>query len=165
MYCRPGSNVGYFLLCLISYLQALKTCCNQLFTMENHLVCFGKNCFLKSKWKVHVSYSCTLIFTNIYKNAAKSDNGFAWISAQPLLEPLLNMQHPTSYILHPAASYMELPHTKGHTSNPWNRCPKRGLLTTGGQIPIEKHYHSFPYNLQNFDFITNQHDWLTVIDF
>ncbi len=21
--------------------------------------------------------------------------------------------------------------------------PKRGLMTTGGQIPIEKHYHSF----------------------
>ncbi len=38
---------------------------------------------------------------------------------------------------------MELLHTKGHTSNPWNKCPKRGLLTTGGQIPIEKHYHSF----------------------
>ncbi len=32
--------------------------------------------------------------------------------------------------------------TKGHTSNPWNKCPKRGRLTTGGQIPIEKHYHS-----------------------
>ncbi len=29
------------------------------------------------------------------------------------------------------------------TSNPWNKCPKRGLLTTGGQIPIEKHYRSF----------------------
>ncbi len=38
---------------------------------------------------------------------------------------------------------MELPHTKGHTCNPWNKCPKRGLLTTGGQIPIKKHYHSF----------------------
>ena len=38
---------------------------------------------------------------------------------------------------------MELPHTKGHTSNPWNRCPKRGLMTTGGQIPIEKHHRSF----------------------
>ncbi len=33
-------------------------------------------------------------------------------------------------------------HTKGHTSNPWNKCPRRGLMTTGGQIPIEKHYHS-----------------------
>ncbi len=23
------------------------------------------------------------------------------------------------------------------------KCPKRNLLTKGGQIPIEKHYHSF----------------------
>ncbi len=38
---------------------------------------------------------------------------------------------------------MELLHTKGHTSNPSNKCPKRGLMTTGGQIPIEKHYRSF----------------------
>ena len=30
-----------------------------------------------------------------------------------------------------------------HTSNPWNKCPKRDLMTTGGQIPIEKHYRSF----------------------
>ncbi len=37
---------------------------------------------------------------------------------------------------------MELPHTKGRTNNPWNKCSKRGLLTTGGQIPIEKHYRS-----------------------
>ncbi len=51
-----------------------------------------------------------------------------WMSAQSLLEPLLDM---------PTASYMELPHT-----NPWNKCPKRGLMTTGGQIPIEKHYRS-----------------------
>ncbi len=29
--------------------------------------------------------------------ALKSDNGFAWISAQPLLEPLLNM-HAASYM-------------------------------------------------------------------
>ncbi len=27
--------------------------------------------------------------------------------------------------------------------NPWNKCHKRGLMTTGGQIPIEKHYRSF----------------------
>ncbi len=33
-------------------------------------------------------------------------------------------------------------YTKGHTSNPWNKCPKRGLLTMDGQILIEKHYHS-----------------------
>ncbi len=30
-----------------------------------------------------------------------------------------------------------------HTSNPWNKCPKRGLMTTGGQIPIQKCYRSF----------------------
>ncbi len=57
-------------------------------------------------------------------NITKSDNGFAWIAAQPLLDD------------------MELPYTKGHTSVPWNKCPKRGLRTTGGQIPIEKHYRS-----------------------
>ena len=33
-------------------------------------------------------------------------------------------------------------HPTCQTSNPWNKCPKRGLLTTGGQNPIEKHYHS-----------------------
>ncbi len=32
---------------------------------------------------------------------------------------------------------------KGHTSNPWNKCTKRGLMTTDGRIPIEKHYCSF----------------------
>ncbi len=82
---------------------------------------------------LHGLYFCT-----------NSDNGFPWISAQPLLEPLLNM-HTASYMsLNPyKCDDMELLHTKGHTSNPWNKCPKRGLLTTGGQIPIEKHYHSF----------------------
>ncbi len=38
------------------------------------------------------------------------------------------------------------PHTKGHTSNPWNKCSMRGLLTTGGQIPIKKHYRSFRHS-------------------
>ncbi len=40
------------------------------------------------------------------------------------------------------ASYMSVItylHTKGHTSTPWNKCPRRGPLTMGGQIPIEKH--------------------------
>ena len=59
----------------------------------------------------------------------KSNYGFPWISAQPLLDPLLNMH---------TASYMSVI-TKGHASN---QCPKRGLLTTGGQFPIEKHYCS-----------------------
>ncbi len=35
--------------------------------------------------------------------------------------------------------------TKGHSSNPWNKCPKRGLVTMGGQIPIEKNYRSLLY--------------------
>ncbi len=57
--------------------------------------------------------------------------------------------HTTSYMsvityLHD----MELPHTKGHTSNPWNKCPKRGLMTTGRQIHIEQHYRSFTLQLR-----------------
>ena len=39
--------------------------------------------------------------------------------------------NPYSYLIH-----------KGHTSNQWNKCPKRGITTTGGQIPVEKHYRS-----------------------
>ncbi len=70
-------------------------------------------------------------------NVSNSDNCFARISAQPLLEPLLNM-HTASYM--PVITYLNM--MPYHTSNPWNKCPKRGLLTTGGQIPIEKHYHS-----------------------
>ncbi len=38
---------------------------------------------------------------------------------------------------------MELLHTKGHPSNPWKKCPSIGFTTTGEQIPIEIHYHSF----------------------
>ncbi len=30
-----------------------------------------------------------------------------------------------------------------HPTCQW--CPKRGLMTTGGQIPTEKHYHSFQH--------------------
>ncbi len=63
---------------------------------------------------------------------AKSDNGFPWVSAQPLFEPLLNM-HTSFYMsvityLHKlsGAIFFAL-----------------ALLTTGGQIPIEKHYRSF----------------------
>ncbi len=37
---------------------------------------------------------------------------------------------------------MDFPHTKGHTSNPRHKCPKRGFMITGGQIPIEKRYRS-----------------------
>ncbi len=37
----------------------------------------------------------------------------------PISEPLLNM------------------------NNPWNKCPKRGFLTTSRKIPIGKHYRSF----------------------
>ncbi len=62
---------------------------------------------------------------------------------------------------------MELPHTMGHTGNPWNNCPNRGLLTTGGQIPIEKHYRSlkihwyfeihFAYNFLSTEYLE---EWL-----
>ncbi len=62
----------------------------------------------------------------------KADSAFPWISALPLSEPLLNM-HTTFYMS--VITYLD-------TSNPWSKCPKRGLTTTGGQIPIEKHYHS-----------------------
>ena len=73
----------------------------------------------------------------------KSDNGFALIAAQPLLEPLLNMlnMHTASYMS--VITYLNmLPYTKGHTIDPWNKCPKRGLWAMDGQIPIKKHYRS-----------------------
>ncbi len=44
--------------------------------------------------------------------------------------------------LHVMSVIIELHHTKCHNIHPRNKCPKRFLLTTGGQIPIEKHYHS-----------------------
>ncbi len=34
-------------------------------------------------------------------------------------------------------------HSMWFTRNPWNKSPKRCLLTTGGKIPIEVHYRSF----------------------
>ena len=76
---------------------------------------------------------------------------FQWVSAHI---SGLNSGAPIEYaciILHaPVITYihddMELPHTKGHTSNPWNKCPKRGLMTIGGQILIENHYRSFIQN-------------------
>ena len=37
---------------------------------------------------------------------------------------------------HPACQWSQ-------TSNQWNKCPKRGIMTTGGQIPIEQHFRSF----------------------
>ena len=49
-------------------------------------------------------------------------------------EPLLNVQ---------TASYID--------EMQWNKCPKRGFMTTGLQIPIEKHYrslHSSPKEMQ-----------------
>ena len=59
---------------------------------------------------------------------------FQWASAHI---SGFNIAAPIEY-----AHSMESPHTKGHASNPWNKCPKRGLMTTDGQIPIEKHYRS-----------------------
>ncbi len=32
---------------------------------------------------------------------------------------------------------MELPHTKGHTSNPWNKCPKRVLWQRVGKFLLK----------------------------
>ena len=55
-----------------------------------------------------------------------------------ILEPLLNM-HTASYM-----SVISNLNTKGHNSIPINNCPKskRGPMTMGGQIPIEKHCRS-----------------------
>ncbi len=44
----------------------------------------------------------------------------------------------THNILHVSVTYL----------HPWNKCPKRGLMTTGGQIPIEKHYRSLEENFK-----------------
>ncbi len=75
-----------------------------------------------------VTQTQTLRQTHTLKHR-KSDNGFARIAAQPLLEPLLNM-HTASYMsmitylnmLGSSNPYicddMELPYTKGHTSDP-----------------------------------------------
>ena len=49
----------------------------------------------------------------------KSDNGFAWIAAQPLMEPLLNM-------------HMELPYTKDQKYFPifhWTQCYNKTKVT------------------------------------
>ncbi len=66
------------------------------------------------------------IYVN-FKDTWKSNNGF------PMgICPYFRLQYRNPYWIC----------TKGHTSNPWNKCPKRGLMTMGGQIPIEKHYRS-----------------------
>ncbi len=56
---------------------------------------------------------------------------------------------------------MALIDTRGHTSNPWNKCPRRGLMTTGVQIPIQKHYRSLGteapvLNLESNTIISNR---------
>ncbi len=62
--------------------------------------------------------------------SAKSYSAFPWISAQPLLEPLMNM-HTTSYMsVIPAI----------HETNALREA-------TGGQNLIEKHYHSLEHVL------------------
>ncbi len=67
-----------------------------------------------NKWRFAMTFKVVpgVVMNNFLES--KGDSAFPWISAQPLSEPLLNM----------------------------HKCPKRGLMTTGGQIPIEKHYHS-----------------------
>ncbi len=73
----------------------------------------------------------------------KGDSAFPWISAQPLLEPLLNL-HTASYMS--IIMYLD-------TSNPWNKCPKRGLMTTGGQIPFGKDYRSLAVHLRAYTYL------------
>ncbi len=92
----------------------------QQINISNILLCLEK----KSEEPCRVSFFFLKILIR-----SKGDSAFPWISTQPLSEPLLNM-HMTFY-------------------NPWNKCPKSGLMTTGGQIPIEKHYRSFvmPYKI------------------
>ncbi len=46
-------------------------------------------------------------------------------------------QHPTCQWSPTSCDDMELPHTKGHISNPWNKCLKRGLLTRVGKFPLK----------------------------
>ncbi len=60
----------------------------------------------------------------ITSNIIKGDSAFPWISAQPLLEPLLN-KDTTSYMS--VITYLH-----------------RGLMTMGGQIPIQKLFSQFP---------------------
>ncbi len=38
---------------------------------------------------------------------------------------------------------MEVPNTKGHTSNLWGKCPLYGGHATGGLISWEIHYRPF----------------------
>ena len=80
---------------------------------------------------VHFGINLTMALGHFW---LKGHSAFPWISAQPLLEPLLNMQT-TFYMSVIIYVGMELPHTKGHTSNPLNKRPKRDLITTDGQIP------------------------------
>ncbi len=65
------------------------------------------------------------------------------------LPPLCWRPHPTGMRQYIRIEQRVIVFFPGHnildTSNPWNKCPKRGLMTTGGQIPIEKHYHSFTH--------------------
>ncbi len=51
---------------------------------------------------------------------------FLWVSAHL---SGFNIGAPIEYA-YSILDDMELPHTKGHTSNPWNKCPTRGLMTT-----------------------------------
>ncbi len=66
----------------------------------------------------------------------KGNNAFPWISARIYDFNIGAPIECAHSILHVTG------HTKGHTSNSWNKCPKRGLMTTDGQSPIEKHYRS-----------------------
>ena len=62
------------------------------------------------------------------KEVTKSDNAFPWISA-----------HISGFNIGAPIKYANsIPHVS-------DKCPKRGLMTMNGQIPIEKHYHLVCY--------------------
>ncbi len=61
-----------------------------------------KNVQLQRHWQIEMQVAHLRLHLRMYdivrhQKCQKSDNGFAWISAQPLLEPLLNM-HTASYM-------------------------------------------------------------------
>ena len=76
-----------------------------------------------------------------FKRDPKSHTGFAiTICSSPLLKYWI-----------PWLLSRQL-HTKGHTSNPWKKCPQIGFTTMGEQLPIEIHYRSLLFKLLLFLF-------------
>ena len=73
----------------------------------------GQSFFLVGPDSSTSEESSTVEYSACALKSEKSDNGFAWISAQPLLD-----MHTASYMSVITYFNMEFPHTKGHTSNP-----------------------------------------------